>query len=221
MSVEFAEKILDSMVDEEGNCGARGLSPKQFNVLAQYLTPGEWKYISSWCGSRGGHKEFYARDYIGNIGKYYVELNWYAHFHDRYTVKSICLRDEEEYRAEIALKERLKKSRDFSHSEWQFEPKERKDLVLTLVYENDYLQDSYRGYGLDRVNVYTFADDNGNCFVWKTTSFLRKEVKDEDPQFPSIGDRITMKATIKGHSEYRGVKQTVIIRPKVEKISPW
>lgn len=37
----FAEQILDSMVDESGHCGERGLSPKQFTVLTERLREGE------------------------------------------------------------------------------------------------------------------------------------------------------------------------------------
>lgn len=34
-----------------------------------------------------------------------------------------------------------------------------------------------------------------------------------------VGDIVTMKATIKEHSEYKGTKQTVITRPKIVSIS--
>ena len=36
----FAEQILDSMVDEDGHCGERGLSPKQFAILSERLCEG-------------------------------------------------------------------------------------------------------------------------------------------------------------------------------------
>lgn len=37
MSKKFAEKIIDSMVDENGFCGPRGLSVKQFNIISECL----------------------------------------------------------------------------------------------------------------------------------------------------------------------------------------
>lgn len=33
----FAEKIIDSMVDENDHCGERGLSEKQFDILYKHL----------------------------------------------------------------------------------------------------------------------------------------------------------------------------------------
>jgi hypothetical protein len=218
MSKAFAEKIIDSMVDENGHCGERGLSAKQFTILSDGLAEGEWEYVTSWQGDYG-RKDFYAKDFIGNVGKYRVELNWYAHFNDRYTVKSIDLRDPEEYQAELDAEAKLKAMRDFSGSEWVAEPKRRLDLTLTLV--NDYVYEgcSYSYYDDGTRHIYTFRDADGNCFVWKTQKVIDcYDEQTEEWTDAEVGDTIVMKATVKEHSEYKGTKQTVITRPKIAAI---
>jgi len=55
------------------------------------------------------------------------------------------------------------------------------------------------------IRIYTFEDSSHNRLVWKTGAGL-----DAD-----IGDYVSIKATVKEHSEYQGEKQTVLTRCKV------
>lgn len=55
-------------------------------------------------------------------------------------------------------------------------------------------------------NVYTFEDSSHNLLVWKTGKGLGIEV----------GDYVTISGTVKEHKEYRGDRQTVLTRCKVE-----
>lgn len=219
MSVEFAEKILSSMVDENGNCGERARSMKQFEILTSCHDVKMYKRedMGCWRGHYGvRHFEMYS--YSGNVGKYYVEFHEYAHFHSRYVIESISLRPE----AEVEKERKLAQLAKFDNSEWQFEPKKRVDISLCLVRESSYDISSYSGYGVDTVHIYTFADEDGNCYVWKTQSFLGLEREDEEglvkKDYQEIGDVVTVKATVKEHSEFRGVKQTVLTRVKVNDI---
>jgi len=82
--------------------------------------------------------------------------------------------------------------------------KVRREFVLTLVRETGWESD----YGY--TNLYTFADPDGNCIIWKTGNSLRA---DHEPV--RQGDTIKVKATVKEHSTYRGVAQTVVTRAKV------
>lgn len=219
MSKAFAEKIIDSMVDENGNCGERGLSAKQFTILSELLEETDWEYVTSWQGDYG-HRDFYSKDFIGNIGKYHVQLNWYAHFNDRYTVTSIELRDADEYQEELDAEARMREMRDFSNSEWVSEPKKRIDLKLTLV--NDYVYEgcSYSYYDDGIRHIYTFRDDSGNCLVWKTQKVIDCYDKEtEEWTEAEVGSFIEMRATVKEHGEYRGNKQTVITRPQIKSIA--
>lgn len=220
MSKAFAEKIIDSMVDENGHCGERGLSAKQFTILSEYLVRDEEaKDEGCW---RGNYKtiEFISHDFRGNIGKYRVVLNELLHFNLRYTVVSIDLRDTDEYQAELDEEVRMRELRDFSNSEWVAEPKKRLDLTLTLV--NDYMYEgcSYSYYDNGVRHIYTFRDENGNCLVWKTQKVIDCYDKtSEEWTEAEVGSVITMRATVKEHGEYKGTKQTVITRPQIKSIS--
>lgn len=66
--------------------------------------------------------------------------------------------------------------------------------------------------------VYQLEDADGNRIVWDTTSgFIedKKMERDRNGMLPIIweGAKLLVKATVKDHSEYKGVKQTKISRP--------
>lgn len=212
MSAEFVEKMLDSMVDKNGHCGERGLSEKQFDIISRYLEEGEAVACGGWEGDYAW-RTFYSTDYEGNVGKYHVKLNEYDHFHRRCSVVEISLRPQEEIDFENWLSEIGK----FEHSEWMGSVKERKEVELTLVREYSYEVASYSGYGTDIKKTYIFADADGNCYVWKTTGWL--DCGDGDEYYQAQpGDSVVMKATVKEHGEYRGIKQTVLTRPAIKDI---
>lgn len=221
MEKTFAEKMLDSMVDEDGHCGDRALSGKQFWILADRLHKHEPEAVGCWSGH---YKtvDFTSTDYEGNIGRYHVVINEFFHFNPRYTVVSIDLRDEDEYNAEVAEEERMRSLRDFSGSEWVLEPKKRADFDLTLVNDYEYYGYSYSRYDDGARHIYTFRDADGNCLVWKTANPLGMWSEDEDGYEKwveaEVGGKVTLKATVKDHDEYKGTKQTVLTRAKVMSI---
>lgn len=63
-------------------------------------------------------------------------------------------------------------------------------------------------------NVYKFADDDGNIFVWQTSSGLDKSKGDEYIPVQE-GEDIRIMGTIKDHKEYKGEKETVLTRVKL------
>ena len=196
----FAEQILDSMVDESGHCGERGLSPKQFTVLTERLREGEAKNVG---GSHG--RTFTSTDYTGTIGRYHVCLNEYFHFNPRYTVVSI-----DTWINEVP---------DTSNSQWVGEVRERVERTVTYLGHSSYERRSFSGYGTDTVNIYRFADDEGDLLVWKTTAYLMYYNEVEDNWLPFYaGDRLALRGTVKAHDEYRGTKQTILSRCKVQAI---
>ena len=208
MSIKFEAQILDSMVDENGHCGERGMSKKQWDILAPYMDGEEAKNCGGWTGSNGGGVQFWERDAWGTIGKYNVQIHLFMHFNLQVVVKSI-----DRWIEEVPT---------FEDSQWQYEPKKRVDLELTLIRETHWDQPSYSGYGYDRVNLYTFADADGNCYIWKTGCYVEVEREDEDGTIDytiaKCGDKVSMKATITAHNEYRGIQQTVLTRCKVNVI---
>ena len=60
--------------------------------------------------------------------------------------------------------------------------------------------DSDWGY----INIYTFVDTKGNYLVWRTSATHLKK-----------GERVSLRGTIKEHSEYNHIKETVLTRCKV------
>lgn len=68
----------------------------------------------------------------------------------------------------------------------------------------------------DLVTGYVFKTDDGNTLVWKTTGSLGYWTKDEYPDWisPDLGDRVTIRGTIKEHQEYNNVNQTILNRVK-------
>lgn len=62
------------------------------------------------------------------------------------------------------------------------------------------------------MNVYRFDTDDGAHMVWKSSAVLGGY-----DRMINEGDRITIRAAIKDHKEYRGIEQTELTRVKVIK----
>ena len=61
--------------------------------------------------------------------------------------------------------------------------------------------------------IYNFVTPDGNKLIWKTASALC----DKDGNNAAKGDKLTIKASVKEHSEYKEEKQTVLTRVRVVK----
>ena len=55
------------------------------------------------------------------------------------------------------------------------------------------------------INIFT--DEAGNVYVWKSTAYFDA----------GLDDQVILKGTVKDHSEYNGIKQTILTRCKVTK----
>lgn len=81
-------------------------------------------------------------------------------------------------------------------------PKERRTFSVTVLRCFSFLRGSFNGYGTETVFIVTMVDkDTGACLVSKSPAFSAKE-----------GEELTLKATIKEHSQYREQAQTLIQR---------
>lgn len=56
-------------------------------------------------------------------------------------------------------------------------------------------------------HIYTFTTDEGNVLVWFSSTIIKADVNDKV---------VITKATVRDHTEYKGVKQTNILRAKVQ-----
>ena len=103
----------------------------------------------------------------------------------------------EKWEAEKQAKYAAKREEELAASAWVGEVGNRQDFTLTVErtvsYDND--------YGTTYINVCKTAE--GAVVVYKGSAGWNKS------------ETLKVKATVKEHSEYNGVKQTIIQRPKV------
>jgi hypothetical protein len=95
-------------------------------------------------------------------------------------------------------------------------------LTVKVINEYTYTDNRFSYYGTE-MTIYTFADANGNVFVWKTSSCLCQKIlvdgRDEGGrEFVRKGDVIKLTGKVKEHSEYKETKQTVLERCKLVEI---
>ena len=86
---------------------------------------------------------------------------------------------------------------------------EKLDITVTYVHTATW-ENSYGGW-LNHESVtclHTFKDEQGNVFVWKTANFIEAD----------YGTKLQVKGTVKEHSEYKGIPQTVLTRCKIEEV---
>lgn len=98
------------------------------------------------------------------------------------------------------IEKMLVENSEDASSAWIGTKGDKIDVDVTFVSKRGY-QSKY-GYS----NVYTFRTAEGNLLTWFSTVEVKKE----------IGEKFNLVATIKDHSEYKGIKSTVITRGKVK-----
>lgn len=93
--------------------------------------------------------------------------------------------------------------------------KDRVELTVKLVGVGEY--ETHFGYSTTCMRVYTLKDENGEVFIWKTSSILGF---DTEGGWCGVerGDIARIKGTVKGFTEYKGVPQTELTRVKALEI---
>lgn len=103
----------------------------------------------------------------------------------------------------------------------------RIETQVTLTGDYSFTRRAYGGYRDETVSIYKMVDDKGTVYVWKTTGHLMKETvlgnpedeyREVDTYFPRKGDVFTIRATVKGETEYKGEPQTEVNRVVVKEI---
>lgn len=83
------------------------------------------------------------------------------------------------------------------------------EIVVTYTHTAQWANNYGYGYWTEGVtNLHTFKDEQGNILVWKTELFI-----DADE-----GTKMLLKGTVKEHSDYKGIKQTVMTRCKLKEV---
>lgn len=84
---------------------------------------------------------------------------------------------------------------------------EKITVEVTYIHSSSWEHDYGYGYWTTNItNLHTFKDAQGNVFIWKTGNGIEED----------YGTKFTLKGTVKDHSEYNGVKQTVLTRCKLQ-----
>lgn len=146
----------------------------------------EWPTVRVSIEDRICRLDMDGESYDDTIGRYYNDGT--LSFGDEYPIKLYINSLRDKWEAEQA-----------PATEWYGTIKDKVSLSVKLVRRGSY--DTRYGTTM----VYTFEDDNGHQFVWKTGTWLDN----------NIGDSITISGTIKDHTEYKGVKQTELTRCKI------
>ncbi len=79
-------------------------------------------------------------------------------------------------------------------------------IVVTAKLVGIHQYETHFSYYGETNYIYKFTDENGNIIVWKTSSF----------QQITEGETYEIKGKIKEHNEYKGEKQTVLARCKIQ-----
>lgn len=117
-------------------------------------------------------------------------------------------RKEREERREAERKEREERIKaEKAISQFVGTVGEKIEIRAEYVASPYFTRQCFAGYGTEKCFIHTFKDEAGNKIVWKTASGLNLEA----------GAMVTIKGTVKEHSEYKDEKQTNVIRCKILK----
>lgn len=88
-------------------------------------------------------------------------------------------------------------------------------VQLTATYKKMFSYETHFTYHGETNYIHQFETEDGNIIVWKTSCTI--ETVDEDGCYKPIptGSKVALKGSIKAHEEYKGKKQTILTRCKV------
>lgn len=139
-------------------------------------------------------EEVYQADYSGT----YNWTNWKnPNWDDPESYVNRIKKAEENLQAEV------------STSEYVGQEGDRITLTVTYTHTSSF-ENSYGGWlnYTSVTNIHSFKDENGNEIIWKTSNFIEAD----------YGTKMVITGTIKGYKDYKGVKQTILTRCKLEEV---
>lgn len=94
-----------------------------------------------------------------------------------------------------------------------------KKLTIAATLKKSFSFENTFGYQTTTTYIHNFEDAEGNVIIWKTTNSLIEYTCPEDKPGHYEAHPFTtgvLAGTVKEHSEYKGIKQTVLTRCKVQ-----
>lgn len=123
-------------------------------------------------------------------------------------------KQEEARQAEKArIAEEKRKAEEAQKAISQYQGEVGKKITVKIVDAHTATFETHFGYGTQYMNIHIMKDADGNVYTWKTQNGIGWY--DENDEWQS-DDEFTIIGTIKGHSEYKGEKQTVLTRCKIK-----
>ena len=116
--------------------------------------------------------------------------------------------EEEEARLKAKAEEEAREAERKAKSNYIGSAGEKVSLEAIYIGSPHYERPAF-GYGTETAYIHTFKVDD-NVVIWNTTSYNGIYDLEE-------GDKVKLTGTIKEHKEYKGEKQTTLIRCKVSK----
>ena len=92
-----------------------------------------------------------------------------------------------------------------STSEYVGEIGKRLDFEVTYKKTVSFEKIKFSYYDSSYIHIHMFEDKDGNVLTWKTTNYI-------DAKRDTV---IKLKGTVKEHTEYKGIKQTILTRCKI------
>lgn len=105
--------------------------------------------------------------------------------------------------------ERLAREAEKAISQYVGEIGEKITTTATYIGSPYFERRSFGGFGVETCYINTFKDEAGNKIIWKTSA---RNVGVEIEE----GATVQLSGTVKEQSEYKGEKQTIIIRAKYQ-----
>lgn len=105
--------------------------------------------------------------------------------------------------------ERLAREAEKAISQYVGEIGEKITTTATYIGSPYFESRSFGGWGTETCYINTFKDEAGNKIIWKTSA------RNVGVEFEE-GATVQLSGTVKEHSEYKGEKQTIIIRAKYQ-----
>lgn len=136
--------------------------------------------------------------YDANLAGVYGWQSWKGFTEDR----------TEHYSYKIDTAEKALKAKN-STSKHVGEVGDKLNITVTYTHTASW-ENSYGGWlnHASVTNLHSFKDAEGNVYIWKTGNFIEAE----------YGTQVQLRGTVKEHSEYNGIAQTVLTRCKVEEV---
>ena len=206
--------IIDNPVAYEKATKARILANANKTFCKNYPDHAEIEaFLSTGVTVDAYDRKIYKDNFAGSLASAYAN---YGKLSEKQVeaVRKIIIKNAERREAFVKAVEEQKARSAFLGLE-----NERREFKLHVDKMVEIEVPKFNYYDSGIMRIFLMRDQDGNRVVYKTKSAWYITLQDGICSFVHEGDDITIKGTIKAHTEYKGEKQTIIQRAKVLSIA--